>query len=191
MSQDAKISATAKVRHLLAASPAEQTQAEWAGFYAIEKEVAPKVTQSVVIFRLGREWHAIATKVFQEVTASSQIHTLPHRNKDTILGLARVRGELLICVSLAALLGIERQPGSDAQNRQARFLVLTQGGNRFVFPADEIFGVHRVIGDLQPVPSTVAQAAQAYTRGVFPWRDQTVGCLDDTLIFHTLNRSLA
>ncbi len=187
MSQlDNKISAAAKVRHLLELSPQGQMQAEWADFYAAKIEAAPAISQSVVIFRLGREWLALATNVFQEITEHTAIHSLPHRREGSMLGLVRVRGELLICISLAALLGVE----SDTQSRTVRHMVVVQNGHRFVFPTDEIFGIHRIIGELQPTPSTVAQAASTYTRGVFSWRDRTVGCLDDQLLFHTLNRSL-
>ncbi len=42
----------------------------------------------------------------QEVTNLRPIHSLPHRRSGVMLGLANVRGELLICVSLAMLLGV-------------------------------------------------------------------------------------
>ena len=153
--------------------------------------VAPPVVHSVVIFRLGHEWLALATNVFQEIAESSPVHSLPHRRRNTMLGLVRVRGELLICVSLAALLGVESHAQTETAKKLVRFIVLAHGGDRFVFPADEVFGVYRVTGELLPVPSTVAQAASTYTRGVFQWKEHTVGCLDDQLLFHTLNRSLA
>lgn len=180
-----------KVRRLLDMPPPAEFQQEWNEFYGAEKKVAPPITLSVVIFRLGNEWVALATKVFQEIAERSPIHSLPHRRKDVLLGLVRIRGELLICVSLAAVLGIDTGAHADTDNRAVRFLVLNNGGERFVFPADEICGIHRLSEDLSTVPATVAHSAATYTRGLFQWQGKTVGCLDEQLLFHTLNRSLS
>ncbi len=186
----AKISAAEKVRHLLDIAPPEQFQSEWTKFYSAEKVVSPPVTHSLVIFRLGNEWFALATKVFQEIAERSAIHSLPHSRKNLILGLVRVRGELLITVSLGSLLGIDTKPQLNTESRTVRFIVLNSGGNRFVFPADEVYGVHRLSSELLPVPSTVANAAATYTRGLFHWQNKIIGCLDEQLLFHSLNRSL-
>lgn len=186
-----KISPAEKVRRLLAISPPEQFKAEWTKFYATEKTLAPPTTHSLVIFRIGSEWLALPTKIFQEITERSPIHSLPHSRKNLILGLVRVRGELLIAVSLASLLGIESKSQKDLEGQTVRFIVLNSGGQRFVFPADEVFGVHRHSSELLPVPSTVANAAATYTRGLLHWRKNVVGYLDEQLLFHSLNRSLA
>ena len=185
-----KMAAPEKVRRLLDVAPPEQFQAEWTKFYAAEKVIVPPTTHSLVVFRLGNEWFALATKVFQEISERSAIHSLPHSRRNLILGLVRVRGELLIAVSLASLLGIDSRPHADMESRTVRFIVLNSGGHRFVFPADEVYGVHRLSSELLPVPSTVANAAATYTRGLFHWQNKIVGCLDDQLLFHSLNRSL-
>ena len=33
--------------------------------------------------------------------------------------------------------------------------------------------------------------AGAYMAGLLPWRDSTVGCLDDELLFYALNKDLS
>jgi chemotaxis-related protein WspD len=190
-SEAQKISPTEKARHLLDREPPATAQAEWTQFYAAEKKVAPPVKYSLVVFRVGGEWLGLPANIFQEITERSPIHTLPHRKNNVVLGLVRVRGELLICVSLAAILGIESSAETDTENRKVRFIVLNRAGSRFVFPADEVHGIHRLSEDLSPIPSTVAHSAVTYTRGLFSWQNHTTGCLDDQLLFHTLNRSLA
>jgi chemotaxis-related protein WspD len=73
-----------------------------------------------------------------------------------------------------------------------RLLVAVWDGKRLVFPVDEVHGVQRVHeAELREPPATVAQATQRCSRGVFAWRQRTVGVLDADLLFATLNRQLA
>ncbi len=63
---------------------------------------------------------------------------------------------------------------------------------RFVFPADEVHGVHRYDPEaLKKTPATVAKSTPVHTRGVLEWGDKSVGCLDEDALFSTFNRSLA
>ena len=45
--------------------------------------------------------------------------------------------------------------------------------------------------DLKDVPATLAKAAATYTVGVLQWNGQTVGCLDDELLFYALSKGLS
>jgi chemotaxis-related protein WspD len=155
-------------------------------------------TSSVLIFRLADEWLAVPTSVLVEVADPRPIHTLPHRGSALVLGLVNVRGELLVCVSLAALLGITggTQAQRDAQPRRsgvyARLLVIETDSGRLVFPVDEVHGTHRMhVRELQEVPVTVAKAAATYSMGMLAWDGRCVGCLDHQLVSYALNRSLA
>ncbi len=104
-----------------------------------------------------------------------------------MLGLVNVRGELLVCVSLARLLGIE----PDAHGERRRLLVLrSSDGQRVVCPVDEAHGGCRhVAQDLTAPPATVA--GEVYTRAVLAWGNRTAGYLDDRLIAAALERGLA
>jgi chemotaxis-related protein WspD len=106
-----------------------------------------------------------------------------------------VRGELLVCVSLAQVLGIEQDAKSQKAPKGAvyrRLVVIREKDSRIAFPVDEVHGIHRFSpGQLKEVPATVAKATATYTRAMLAWRDIAVGCLDDQLLFYTLNRSLA
>jgi chemotaxis-related protein WspD len=64
-------------------------------------------------------------------------------------------------------------------------------GHRFVFPADEVRGIHRFqTPELHEPPATLAKSRLSYTRGILYWQDRTVGLLDADLLFSSLNRSL-
>ena len=151
--------------------------------------------QSVVIFRLGLEWLALPTRIFQEVTERSRIHKLPHRLDGILSGLVNVRGELLLCVALDVLLGLSKYPEELREKDKAskeRLLVCNREGDRLAFIVNEVHGVHRFHPrDQKDVPATVAKAAATFTVGLLQWMDKTVGCLNDELLFYALNKRLA
>jgi chemotaxis-related protein WspD len=169
--------------------------AEWTSHFAQETPAAAQDTNSVLIFRLGSEWLALSTIVFEEVSELKTIHSLPHQRNDIVLGLINIRGELLVGVSIAKALGL----GETAQLKQksnhtvhGRMLVVSSEGHRFVFPVDEVGGIHHFsLKEVKKVPTTVAGAGSTYTTGLLSWRDKSVGCLNDQLLFYTLNKSLS
>lgn len=172
---------------LLDAEVPESYLAANARHYAQTKAEVKPGARSVVIFRVATEWLALPTPVFREIATPRPVHSLPHRRDRTVTGVANIRGELVVCVSLAAALGIAGEPATGA-----RLAVLSRGTDRFVFPADEVAGLRRFDdADLAPVPATLAHAQAAYTRGILEWEGRPVGVLDDELLFYTLNRSLA
>ena len=164
--------------------------------FAGPRDDAAKQRRSAFVFRIGGEWLALLTAVLDEVADLRSIHSLPHRRSGVVLGLANVRGELLVCVSLAQLLGIESRveakPSRDPRVAHRRLLVVRSHGIRLAFPVDEVHGTQAFdVGEMQPVPSTVAKATASYSQGILPWQGHAVGLLDDDLLFHSLNRSLA
>jgi chemotaxis-related protein WspD len=162
---------------------------EWTDHFAREKNRSTPGKNSVVIFRIGLEWLALPTRNFQEVAERRRVHSLPHRRHGIVLGLINVRGELLLCVSLGRLLGIERAEKSRPLHH--RLVVSEWQGNILAFPVDEIHGIHRYHGEeLKSPPTTTARATPSFAAGVFAWHDKMVGCLDAELLFSTLNRSL-
>lgn len=171
---------------------------EWTRHFARARQIDELDTHSVVIFRIAAEWLALPTLTVVEVTDPGPVHSLPYQRDSTVLGLTNVRGELLICVSLGNVLGLEQAVAMQAQrNVYRRMVVIQREGKRLVFPVDEVHGVYRFHPrELQEVPATVAEAAARYTRALLPWSDGTgaagtAGCLDEPLLFHTLARSLA
>jgi len=169
---------------------------EWTADVAAEKNVIEPGTKCVVVFRIGMECLALPVDVFQEVAEQCKVHALPHRRGGVLSGLVSVRGELLLCVALEVLLGLEKVaevPGTRKRSSLARLLVCNRKGGRLVFPVSEVYGLHRYHPrDLRDVPATLAKAAAGtYAIGMATWKDRMVGCLDHELLFYALNKGLA
>ena len=168
---------------------------EWAALLAREKEIEARGTISVVILRLGEEWLALSTDIFREVIEVGRVHTIPHRANAALIGLVNVRGEIHLCVSLAALLGHEepaRAVEDERRRAYPRMVVVARRGDRWVFPVDEVQGVHRFHPtEIRNVPVTVSNAAATFTRGVFDWEGKSVGHLDEELLFSAFARSVS
>jgi chemotaxis-related protein WspD len=154
-------------------------------------------TQSVIVFRLRAEWYAIRTAVCLEIADLRPIHSLPHRRDGAVLGVANVRGGLLVCISLAVILGVTVQSEAvPAQSRRRaampRLLVARSTAGAVVFPVDEVQGTERFCArDLKDVPATVAHARATYTQALVPLGDKKVGLLDEQLLFYAVERALA
>ncbi|HWH70799.1 MAG TPA: chemotaxis protein CheW [Candidatus Sulfotelmatobacter sp.] len=146
---------------------------------------------SVILFRLGLEWLALPTQSFQEVAERRPIHSLPHRPQGIVLGLANIRGELLICVSLGHLLNLKTPLAATWRTHYHRLLVTHWNSHRFAIPVDEVRGPHRFHPqELKTPPATVAGSHPTFTHSTLQWQQQTVGLLDAGLLFDTLNRRL-
>lgn len=169
--------------------------ADWTRHFALPGRTDQTHTHSAVIFRIGGEWLALRTAVFEEVAGLRTVHSLPDRRNGIVLGLVNMRGELLICVSLARLLGLDTSTATRHDQPHAvpsRLLVVRYLGARTVFPADEVHGIHRFhASELREPPATVTHASNRYTQHILPWRDHSVGVLDDELLCHAFNRSLS
>jgi chemotaxis-related protein WspD len=150
--------------------------------------------ESFLVFRIGSEWLALPTPIFKRIVQTRPIHTLPHRQHRAVLGVVNVQGELLVCLSLAHLLGFE--PDSAARDERVRhdlprLLVVSRAEEHAVFPVDEVDGVHWLApSTFCAPPATLSRAAAAHTRAVAPWRGMSVGLLDADALFDTLNRSV-
>jgi chemotaxis-related protein WspD len=155
---------------------------------------AQGASESFLVFRIGDEWLALPTAVFKRIVQVRPIHTLPHRQHRAVLGVVNVQGELLVCLSLARLLGFEPDSvptEARARHDLPRLLVVSRDEEHAVFPVDQVDGVHRLASStFCPPPATLSQAAATHTRAVAPWRGMSVGLLDADALFDTLNRSL-
>ena len=169
---------------------------ESSAFVAVTKGLIERGTKSVVVFRIGPEWLALSTGVVQEVSDRCTVRTMPDHRGGILSGVINVRGELLLCVSLIAFLGLDQAAGERTSARATlsdRLLICKHGEGRIAFQVSEIHGLHRYRdGDLRDAPATLTRAARgAYTLGVMPWGERIVGCLDDELMFYALDKALA
>ena len=165
---------------------------EWTERFAQPRQLAAPSWASVLLFRIQAEWLALPTQAFQEVAEHRRVHSLPHRRQGLVLGLVNIRGELLICVSLGHLLGVERPPAAGIPRRSYdRLLVVNRDKIRLVFPADEVSGIHRFQrSDLREPPATLAKSNPTYTQGLLSWQGKTAGLLDAERVLAALNRGL-
>lgn len=183
--------ASAALQQLDRAPASEEVARQWgqAALSEVEEGAnrALQAQASALVVRIGEEWLAIATAVVQEVTEARAVHSLPHQRNPAIQGVLNIRGALRICVSLAQLF----QLATASAKPMGQLLVVHYEGQTLVFPVDEVAGLHRYGGDaLAPVPTTLAQAAIQYTRGMLDWRGRQIGLLDHDLLFYVLNRSM-
>jgi len=186
---------SAAARSLLDVDLPPERLAEATRHVAASQSLAELDTHSVVVFRLGAEWLGLPTGGFQEIASERVIHSLPHRGNGIVLGVANIRGELVVCISLERLLGLDatRAPSAPEKGRAAprRLLVLRQEEHSVACPVDEVRGVRRFHGrELQGVPATIAKASATYTKAVLTWQERSIGLLDLELLFYKANRGL-
>jgi chemotaxis-related protein WspD len=168
-----------------------QYVADWTAHFAKAGTVTERYTHSALIFRIGVDWLGLSTQVVDEVAELRTVRPLPHRRNGIVLGLVNVRGELILCVSLGKLLGLTEDKAGET-TVPSRLVVLHHEGRRMAFIADEVQRTTRYRQeDLALPPATIARAAANYTKGVLPWRDRLVACLDEQVVVHSLNRSAA
>ena len=162
---------------------------KWTRLLAEEKAARAVGLLSAVVFGLGRESMAVRTACFHSVRARRPIHTVPHRTAGHVLGLVNVQGEIVPCVSLAGVVGVD---GTESRETvRGRLLVLKDVGGLWVLPVDKVVGVVRFDPKgLTPPPVTVAKSPATFTRGMFVLDGADVALLDEQLLFAALSRSL-
>jgi chemotaxis-related protein WspD len=183
---------TAAGRRLLDREPPEGYREEWTERLAAPKERVETDRISVIIFRLGAEYFALRTVCFQEAAEAALPHGIPLRTGKVFKGIVNVNGELILCMSVAALMEIDPGDAAAADRRvYPRLAVINREGQRFAFPVDEVMGVRRFpSAALQELPATLAKSVRALTTGIFPWEEKTVGLIAEEQFFAALTRSL-
>ncbi|MFJ4346964.1 chemotaxis protein CheW [Pseudomonas sp. NPDC089401] len=154
-------------------------------------QAAPAETsagRSLLLFRLGEEWLALATASLAEIAPVQAVHSLPHQRSRVLQGVANVRGALVPCLSLGDLLGVDQQPQQARSGRaMPRMLILAAEGGPVVMTVDEVDGIHRLDATL---PGAGEDAAP-FTAAVLQWRGRSVRVLDDHHLLSAVQRSLS
>ena len=183
-------------RTLLERELPEDYKHEWTEVLASKKEEELPGTISVLIFRLGQEWLALSTRLFEEIIDVEQgqnlLHTIPHRRSPVLMGVMNVHGEIRLCVSLHALLNLESTEEQQKRKTMSKSLMVIQHeGEQWVFPVDEIQGIYRIHPKtFQNVPVTVAKAKATFTKEILAWKQHQVALLDEELLLYNLARSV-
>ena len=173
-------------RHLLDREIPDSFTQEWTKWLAtpLKQSVADSV--SFLVFRLRNEWLALKTVFFDEALEYRQIHGIPFRTSNFLLGLANINGELLICIDPAEMLGLSKN------NSEKNFfmMVVSNGRDRYVFPVEEIKGIFPIEPTIiKKPPSTVAKAGSSFSCGTSILDGIEIGILDEEKLFAALERS--
>lgn len=171
---------------------------DWARRLAEPEERIDPDLASIVIFRLHAEWLALPTGWLVEITDPQPVHSIPHRTDDVLLGLVNIRGQLRLCVSLHGLLGVE-PPAHDAhavrlevddrgilRTPYHRMIILRDGMEEWVFPAEEVLKVDLLPRGEQRKPPSTFLPESSHTHAVFDYHGRTVGLLDAMSLFPAL-----
>ncbi|OUM23772.1 chemotaxis protein CheW [Pseudomonas putida] len=155
---------------------------------AVAQPVEENTGRSMLLFRLGEEWLALATASLAEIAPLQAVHSLPHQRSRLLQGVANVRGALVPCLSLADLLGVQADTAEQRSGRaMPRMLILAAEGGPVVMAVEEIDGIHR----LDPALLGSAQDATRFTAAVLQWRGRSVRVLDDQHLLSAVQRSLS
>lgn len=173
-------------RRLLDRQTPPEFKKEWEEIYSQPQKEPEIETESYLIFGLKGERFGIKTEYFEEAVKDRSIHSVPFRSGNLIRGLVNVNGELLICVSLSALMEL----GSGDAEEGKLMLVISCEGARYVFPAEEIYGIYRIKPEkIQEPPSTVSKAGNSFTTGTYVIKKKEIGIIDADRLFKALERS--
>jgi chemotaxis-related protein WspD len=166
---------------------------EWAEHFRAPQQAGARYDSSCVAFRIGREWLALPTAMFQQIAPKALPHRLPHRQAPGLRGVVNAGGKLYPCISLADLLGIGEEGGEGRAGRHtfARMLLVQWEQQTYALPVAELHGIIRYAASaLKPPAATINQGIERYLAGVLPHEDMQVGCLDEGLLGYQLARTL-
>ena len=179
-------------RMLLDREVPDDLREQWARLAAEPRQPRPPHEVSLVVFRIGVEWLALKTDLFEQAVTARRVHSVPFRTNRVFRGLVNVDGELLLCISAGEALGLE--PGSveaPAGPTDGRLLVVSRDGQRFAFQVDEVLGVRALApGDFTSAPAVLSKAPDTVITSVFSAEERRIGFLDETRLFEHVARSL-
>lgn len=162
----------------------------WAQHFAQPVSSTTANSQPLLFFRVDTEWLALPIDRCVEITELRPIHTVPHRRSSAMLGIVNIRGTLLPCVTLSALLNA----ASERLQRDCvpRLIVLSGTSGPLAVRTNEVDGVYRVpTRELSPVPATVSKGRATHTRAVIARGAKMIALLDHELLYSTIVRSLS
>jgi chemotaxis-related protein WspD len=166
---------------------------EWAAHFRRAATDTQALDASCLVFRIGREWLSLPTKLFVAVAPQAKPHRLPHRTGRGLTGIVNVGGTLYPCMSLAALLGIDDSEGEAATHRHtfARLLLIQWQDQAYALPVADLHGIQRyATASVQAPAATINKGLSRFLAGVIAIDDMHVGVLDAALIGYQLARTL-
>ncbi|MCW5977688.1 MAG: chemotaxis protein CheW [Bryobacteraceae bacterium] len=179
-------------RRLFERTANEALLREAAELLAAPKAAASMAALSLVVFRVRREWFALRAVALEQISEVHPVHSIPFRSGAALEGLTNVDGELVLSVSLPALLGFGAGEEAAPDGGRRRRCVIQAERRRYAFSVDEVLGVRRVDpASARPVPATVAKAPSTLTESCVEVDGRTAGLIDHGRLFEAIERSLA
>lgn len=166
----------------------------WASHFRRPDDAASDASDhSALVFRIGREWLALPTRLFLSVSPQANPHALPHRSGAALAGIVNLGGKLYPAIALGALLGIDAlaQPPARARHTYERLLLMQSEQQAFALPVADLHGIVRHTADaLRPPAATINKGLSHFLTGVIEYGDMRIGCLDSALLGRHLMRTL-
>lgn len=166
---------------------------EWAAHFRQPATDTRQQDTSCLVFRIGREWLSLPTRVLVSVAPIATPHRLPHRSARGLSGIVNVGGTLYPCMSLAELLGVDDSEGEAATHRHtfARLLLTQWEDQAYALPVADLHGILRYASaSVQAPAATINKGLSRFLTGVVTHEDMRIGVLDEALIGHQLARTL-
>jgi chemotaxis-related protein WspD len=166
---------------------------DWAAHFRQAATDSQQQDSSCLVFRIGREWLSLPTRMFVAVAPIAKPHRLPHRTSRGLSGIVNVGGTLYPCMSLADLLGIDESEGEAATHRHtfARLLLTRWEDQAYALPVADLHGILRYANAaLQAPAATINKGLSRFLSGVISHQDMRIGLLDEALIGYQLARTL-
>lgn len=139
--------------------------------------------ESYMVFRLGREWLALDSRVIQQINEAGATHSIPHRDPSHLRGVMNIHGELLPWINLEGLLTTSMSENDDVRWKLPhRCIVVGSDQQRFVFSINAVEGMARP-EQLREPPAALLSGRRNFVDAVFEWLGRSVGRLNgDTLL---------
>lgn len=163
-------------RELLKREPPAGYLAEWREFLARPLLRSSATAAFYLYLSTSEKIVGIQTSSLEQVANASVIRRLPHNGSRVLQGVANVRGEVLPCISLNALLATSAMPIANAEEPiYKRMVVATFSAQRWILPAVDVLGLHR--HERNDFVSDDKHARPALL-GSIGWQGKTVDILD-------------
>lgn len=143
---------------------------------------------TVLVFRLGRQWLGLPPSLVLEVAANPPVRRLAHRTSGRVEGIVNVRGDLRLCVSLAELLGLGSRVSVPAT---ARLVLVDDPSGPLAFRCDEVRGLQSFAEtQLQPPPDTLRPPLDGCVRALIPADTGAIALLDGDAVAKLLRTAV-
>lgn len=169
----------------------QASSASVSGQHAADGQSAT-AARPLIAFRAGTRWLAVGAAQVREIARVMTAHRVPHRRDPRFLGLVNVRGELVPCIDIQAVLGMDLSPGDTPVTRGGhtwrRTMLLEQEGQAVAFHVDEVDALHQVQDQsLRPLLPDETAAAGRLTQAMVDLPAGPTALIDPDLFWYAVN----